>query len=347
MASSNEISWQSAFWSLPPLAINSMMQPLGRCGFEDYDPSLRTYLRSSPIVCAFDAVTIIIRFGIYGWRGLSAPAAAKKIISARNKSIEDTEVGGIRSLEKIPFLRWLVFVLGVLPQVIKLWACSGLPWTEVWGCCYIVSFFIVEGTNILAKIHAENPAEDHHLEKRMAMCDRVCGAVAVLLQLYLLAWIDLAVIPADPILIRRWQFRFIRLSAIFVAFLIHEPFRRLVVAVQSDTTTVKAREHSLGVFVISMLLIFGILAATFEGYHFSYLYLMFSIISSFSAWFLYFIPVAKTQVLLYEPENKRTGHWNVLAFDFFCRILGLSVFWYAKHYDPTGTFKPGWTGYLG
>jgi hypothetical protein len=67
-----------------------MMQPSGRvCGF---DPSLQTYLHSSPIVCAFDAVTIIIRFVAYSCLGLSGPVAAKKVITARRSGDEDTEL---------------------------------------------------------------------------------------------------------------------------------------------------------------------------------------------------------------------------------------------------------------
>jgi hypothetical protein len=125
-----EVSWQNAFWSLPPLAINTMMQPSGRvCGF---DSSLRTYLRSSPIVCVFDAVFIIIRFITYSFFGLSARAAAKKVIDARGREDggredgggeegsgeeggredrggEDAKPGGFRSLERKLFLRYLVF----------------------------------------------------------------------------------------------------------------------------------------------------------------------------------------------------------------------------------------------
>ena len=95
---------------------------------------------------------------------------------------------------------------------------------------------------------------------------------------------------------------------------------------------------------MSMLLIY-ILLASFQRFHFSQLYFMCSIIISCFAWSLYFFPVVKTHVLLYQPGNR--GYDNVLAFDFFCRILCFSLFWYAVHYDPTGTFKPEWTQVLG
>lgn len=186
------------------------MQPSGRvCGF---DPSLRTYLCSSPIVCAFDAVTIIIRLVAYSCLGLSGPVAAKKVITARRSGDEDTGLGELRSLEQVPFLRCVWFV-GVLSQATKLMACSGLPWTQVWGCFYLASFIVVEVVNTLAVFAVEelDSAGDDPLERWIGLCEKVCGAVAMLLQLALLAWVDLAVIPPDPNLIRNWAFRLLRL----------------------------------------------------------------------------------------------------------------------------------------
>jgi hypothetical protein len=149
----------------------------------------------------------------------------------------------------------------------------------------------------------------------------------------------LAVIPLDPNLIRRWAFHFIRLSAHFVVFLVYIP----LMAPQSDVPTLSPN-GCLGGLVMSILVLYLLLIG-FEGHHFSQLYFMVSIFISCLAWLLYFIPVAKTHILLYESGNR--GHWNVLAFDFFCRILCVSLFWYAVHYDPSGTSKPKWAEVLG
>jgi hypothetical protein len=334
-----EISWATAFWFLPPLAINSMMQPSGRvCGF---DLSLRTYLRSSPIVCVFDAVTIILRFVVYCCLGASPPVAAKRTIDARRRSDDATELGGIRALEQLPFLRWVWFVIGVLPQVIKLLACSGLPWTQVWGCFYLAPFVAVEAMNALTVLAPEgqDSTEDDPREHWVALAEKVCGAVAVLLQLALLAWIDLAVMPPDSNLVRVWAFRLFRLSAHFVVFLIYLPLMGL----QSDAPTLSPNRR-LGVLVVSMLSMYVLLAGL-ERFRFSQLYFMLSIIISFFVWLLYFIPVAKTHVLLCEPGSR--GYMNVLAFDFLCRTLCFSLFWYAVHYNPAGTSKSDWAAVLG
>jgi len=105
---SSEITWQTAYWSLPPLALNTMMQPSGRvCGF---DPALRTYLRSSPIVCIGDTTCIIVRFTIYVRQGLPPAAAAKRTKIAR-ESDSGVSSGETQSLvEKSVGLKILLFV---------------------------------------------------------------------------------------------------------------------------------------------------------------------------------------------------------------------------------------------
>jgi hypothetical protein len=121
---------------------------------------------------------------------------------------------------------------------------------------------------------------------------------------------------------------------------------RLVTAVESNASA-RLRNRWFAGFVMSMLAIFCMLLAGFEGHRFSYMYFMLSITFSLFAWLMYFIPGAKTHVLLCGPGAGNEGHWNVLAFDFFCRILFLSLFWYSQRYDWSGTFKPQWAEVLG
>jgi hypothetical protein len=66
---------------------------------------------------------------------------------------------------------------------------------------------------------------------------------------------------------------------------------------------------------------------------------------------LYFVPATRRHVLLCGSgggEGERGGHYgNVLAFDFFLRILCFGLFWYIWYYDPRGTWKPNWANNLG
>ncbi|KAF2738248.1 hypothetical protein EJ04DRAFT_60399 [Polyplosphaeria fusca] len=341
---SSEVSWQSAFWTIPPLAINAMMQPSGRvCS---YDPTLRTYLRSSPIVCAFDTLCILIRYVLYISHLRSPYLAAKRLMGVRRKDLAAAEHGGLQQLETSGFLRCFLFVFGVLPQTIKLVACKGLPWTQAWGLFYLSAFIMVEMMDMLARftnddidISEGNPLETS--DEWLAFFDLGCGAIAIFLQLLVLAWVDLAGTPPDPILSRRWEFRLIRLSAHFVVVFIYLPF-----IVSGDDDPVRALRRRNRSLLLSTLLIFIVLTILHGlNYRFSQMYFLWSIILTMLAWSLHSFAVMRKHFLLCGEEG--SGTKNVLVFDFFCRILAFSLFWYVQYYKPEGTLKPAWADYLG
>jgi hypothetical protein len=405
--SSRQVSWSSAYWALVPIALNSMIQPGGRiCG---YDHSLRISLRISPLVCAFDAATIVIRFLAYRVHGYRTPLAAKMVKAAREAGVEEAKEGKRWSLENRSVVVYFIFAIGAVTQVIKLTACSGVLWTKVWCWSYFVNFLLVEAMNKLAekaveeqgpatvnlndgtelhiedrhsvraRLNAEEPesttnevdlgeqgsarveshveegdptGSDHDVEAQNVagddlplqrqtdpwqFCERCWGALAVLIQLALLASVDLAVRPPDTDLKLRWTFRCVRLSAHFFVILIYLPFR---IVLQSTKLT----PRHLGYLIISFVVIL-FFAANTQGYRFSQQYFMYSLIISSFAWLLYFFDRTKLNVLFCKPGDG--GLLNVLAFDFFCRTFGFSFFWYVKIYDPTGTFKPPWTDNLG
>jgi hypothetical protein len=56
----NKAQWQTAFWSLVGLAVLTMSQPCGEvCSMPSH---YRTYLRTSPFLCAADTISIIVRW---------------------------------------------------------------------------------------------------------------------------------------------------------------------------------------------------------------------------------------------------------------------------------------------
>jgi hypothetical protein len=362
MASSNEVSWQSAFLALVPLALNSMSQLAGRtCGL---DASLRIYLRSSPIVCAIDTVFIFIRFALYTRHDHSVLWPARKIIAARglidkdpnpeDAVDEDPKPGQLLSLETNIYLFYLVLGVVAITQFIKIIFCSGVPWTQVWACFYAFSFFVVDVTNRLGKAQKytkSKPAEDDTLKQQESSIDfweKFFGVVAIILQLAILASVDLKAIPPDPVLIVRWTSICLRFGAHFSVVLIHLPF----MAFKIDAAEPSPEHH--GGFLLMSIIVPHIIVACTQKHRFTQLYFMVSVNISYFSWMLYFFPATKKYVLFSEPGNRWRRNVqvfdsfrNVLAFDFFCRILCFSVFWYAVHYNPTGTVKPPWTNYLG
>jgi len=372
---SSEVSWQSAFWSLPPLAINTMMQDSGRvCGF---DPALRTYLRSSPVICVLDATLTLIRFTLYLLSGNDDSVkvlerigiAAKKVMEAnklvkvveKDKEVEEAKKLGIQQLEDSKPIRYMWFAIGVLPQALKLMACTGLPWTQAWGCFYLSSFLVREILDGLTNLTDKERFIDEELSRPwLELFERGCGSIAVLLQLGILALVDLAGIPPHRVLLRRWEFRAIRFSAHFITVFIYLPF---VLSFSSSSSppssstsptprpwlSPNGRNISL---VVSMLLI-NIILTILHGlnFRFSHLYFLWSIIICMVAWVMFFITPAREHILLVnrggDGQVGRGVYMNVMAFDFFCRILTFSVFWYVSYYKPAGTYKPGWADYLG
>lgn len=336
------VSWQSAFWSLPPLALNTMMQPSGRvCGFH---PSLRTYLRSSPIVCAVDAILILLRLAIYICRGDAPSVAAQRVRTVRSQGAEHMPLaGGLQELEQMPFLRIFWFVFGTLSQLVKLAALRGVPWTQVWGGIYVGSFLVVEGLHALSRrteVEVHLP-EKSRLERWLERIEHGIGGAAVLLQLGVLATVDLAGIPPDRNVTKRWKFRSLRLVAHFVPVFIYLPF--VLAHAEDPVVQLRRRIKSL---VLAMLLV-NVLLTTLHtlNYRFSHLYVLWSLAISTLAWMLFFYPQTKRHVLLCGAGA--SGYMNVCVFDFFCRILCFSLFWYVWYYDPNGTVKPRWTNNLG
>lgn len=330
-----------------------MLQPAGRvCGL---DASLRIYLRSSLIVCAVDAVFILVRFAFYVYNGHGVNWAARAILATRgpidedsrpeDATSEDPKPGRFLSQQRNYFLLSLVFGVGVLTQFVKLMACSGVPWTQVWACFYMLSFVVVEVTKRLGRPQKDaktKPTENEVMQRQQPWIDwweQACGYAAIILQLGILASVDMKAMPPDPILKRRWIFICARFTAHFAVCLVHLPF--MILNIDGRKTL---PDHHWGFLLMSILVPYIIIAST-QHYRFSQLYFIVSIIISYFSWMLYFFPVTKMYVLLCEPQNR--GRKNLLAFDFCCRILCFSLIWYAVHYDPTGTVKTQWTNYLG
>lgn len=387
---SSPVPWQSAYYALIPIAMNTMLQPREPSGkICNFDPSLRIYLRSSPIVCVVDSIFILIRFIFYmRHRGPrhSLARAAREIRAARgviNKS--NSERGnGVRGeaserLLSQEFNGYLLYtVIGVsvvikLPQLMVFSGGSGaIQWTQTWAWLYFSSWLIVEITYWLSWIDSEgediNLAEIQAQDRWIAPFEKGCGIIALLLQLGILATVDMKAIPPDPIIPRRWWFRGVRFAAHFAVCIVHLPF--LIISWKIDKRE-PIPSYYMGILLFSIIVPHVTNAGTQES-RFSSLYFMISVMISYFSWMLYFFPWTKKWVLFcddgggavqpgdrigrsHEPRidiarnpvrGENRGWQNVLAFDFFVRIVVFSASWYAIHYDETGTRQPGWIRYL-
>jgi hypothetical protein len=67
--------------------------------------------------------------------------------------LDDGQAESVQSLEKMTWLRWLWFIFGTLPPVIKLMAMKGVPWVQAWGMMFLSSWVLSEGIMIFVAMN--------------------------------------------------------------------------------------------------------------------------------------------------------------------------------------------------
>jgi hypothetical protein len=141
VSTTQEVQWQTAFWSLVSLAVLTMSQP---CGKICSQPSrYRTYLRSSPVVCAADTLSIFTRWAVMSISLRVSPIRALRLLQLERFEDAD-EAEGLQKLGSSTFGCWIFAVLGPLPVMIKLASFGGTPWTQAFGMSFMVSFVVTE-----------------------------------------------------------------------------------------------------------------------------------------------------------------------------------------------------------
>jgi hypothetical protein len=192
------VSWQTLYWTLIPLALNTMAQP---CGKVCRQPSRhRTYLRSSPFICAADSPSITIHLITYLYtlsiRGdLSIKDSMKLLIQERSRDVEE-KTEGARALENLTWSRWLFFILETLGPAIKLTAMTGIPYTKGGGGMFLSSFLIVEKLIVLSwnldqrPLHLETEAQEtlQSMRATLKVIDEFLHALACFVHILLMIW---------------------------------------------------------------------------------------------------------------------------------------------------------------
>ena len=162
-----------------------MAQPSSRvCAF---DATYRFYLRSSPIVCAFDLLGLILRFLTL----LCNTRSFRKAIYLTIETLEiriESDPFSVQALERVPFLRLVIAVLAIV-QAIKLLGCSGIPWTLTWMYGYLIPYCTYEVLGIFGKWCQEDgrrttevDAGSERIKKYTEILDMVLGVLAIALQ---------------------------------------------------------------------------------------------------------------------------------------------------------------------
>ncbi|KAF2430868.1 hypothetical protein EJ08DRAFT_649416 [Tothia fuscella] len=375
------VTWQNVFWTLPPLAINTMLQPSGSvCGF---DIDLRTYLCISPIVCAADSFAILIRF-LVCWIHLGSPdTAAHATLAARfpGPSQEAPNTQGPQALEHLPFARWIFgFLLGALPAWIKLLSFKGVPWTQAWGCMFLVQFVLIETLGMLQRLDRSPPTTGlltFRTQQMLRFVDWLCGKIALVTHFMLSIWFLHSLSQISTFANWLWSRSPDTTNVGIAAFSTMAAFPGIVWV--GLTLFIKGRNfagNTLFMTHTTKSLIFLFALATNIAWPVGYSYtsalsrrarneqtaihgigwdvivfvvalpigLSVSIITERLAIFQWW----KEHILFCQRGAPRssieTAAWT---FTMFLSTVVLAVLWYAFRYEPQGTLKPSWAEVFG
>ncbi|OCK80005.1 hypothetical protein K432DRAFT_393410 [Lepidopterella palustris CBS 459.81] len=189
LSSSSQISWRSILSILIPLALAVVMQPSGKvCG---YPRHLQMYLRSSPVICVADVLSVLFRILVCILDGMPTSEAVQFTLATR---FADTKRKGQPSL--IPqgpslytFLRWLLFIAGAVPQAHLLLFTSGVLWAEVWGYMYLLCFGVFEPLPLIWKPSLANSGQQAPWEFEPGPeAERSIGDIGLLIHFSILGW---------------------------------------------------------------------------------------------------------------------------------------------------------------
>jgi hypothetical protein len=129
----SEVSWQTVFWALLAIAVNTCLQDCG--SILGLDRNLGLLIRSSPCFCLMDSLII---FGQLMYYAIKHPSQSSiRSVASVRKQFRPHD-------GKQLTLLWLIgkflLLLGTATQAVKLFALQGLPWTQVCAAAYLLSY---------------------------------------------------------------------------------------------------------------------------------------------------------------------------------------------------------------
>lgn len=334
------MSWQSAFWSLVPIALNSMTQPSGmvfgipsKYGFA---------LRSSPIVCACDAFYTAVLF-LYNSVVLKDPkAAARRVAKGRFRDTMDNEEGSLHNLQRNTIFRVAVFLLGALPQVIKLCAVEGLLWTKIWGLMFLSSFLVLEFLVLLlgrgwSDLDSGDGSSHHEMLDEYIGVSVVCASLS-----HSFYFIALAVFAIAERYIGEARWPYLLGSAILGAL--------YVVSISSSTHEAIIALAALVTVPLGLFASFssGLFLPGSLGLNVLPDDIIYTIFVGASVFFALVIAMMSIHRLIkhVRPAYARYSEFGLGAYFLLLNLVAALLYYWLK-YDARGTIKPAWTDQLG
>lgn len=322
-----------------------MTQPAGRV--LGVHSKYSFYLNSSPIVCVGNALGIVSKlcWRIYNLK--SVDAATSLTAKEHFHDVESPEQpSGLAQLQETKAVRLLVFFLGALPQVIKLYAMGGITVTKVCASMYLGSFLIIEAAmRWLEKYQTDSRGQDDRAKNG-------CGN-ANATRIFILFFSQYA-----AVLIKHrfcstlgcifWCLSFI-ISVNFVIIFMSATFREWPEHYSSSPSEL---EQWLTFFLLPcfcVALLFGI-AVWFGLFQWNFgigtlLGILYGTAAVILMGFIYIGTEVDVMLKRWGESNLRKCGGHPLLFMLFHLLAGLQYYFY--DYDSKGTYKPAWTNQLG
>jgi hypothetical protein len=326
----------------------------------DFPSGILFPARCSPIVCAADMLHILLRLPYHIIAGASPPEAARRVVRersrrpVRNGAGEATANSHVQGEEEEPLTfgnqhpraHTVVFVLGVLPQAVKLFGMRGIPWTQVWGGLYFSSFLVIAGVGALARFGGNDNLTVRAkatLGERKMKTIRLAVVVGHVGMWYWLVYILLDSVPAKPVMSTPGAFglMFLLVLKVFGSVLLFalSVFLLMLLVVFSIFFAVRG---FLRLFAISLppdpiinCALFVIMPLGWLGLeHFKFIFLNERYGTLMVPWML-----AALVIAIAPPY--------ILMIFFALVNLVLSILYYRFRYDQTGTVKSPWADKLG
>jgi hypothetical protein len=158
-----------------------MAQPCGK--FCNRNSRYSTYMRSWPFTCMADTLSILSKIAYCRLKvGTSLRKSVRIIIDERFGTHEEVLV-----FVRGSWLRWLFFILGPMPQAIRLSSFRGTFWTQFFGFSYLLSWLLIEILGLIsARTVIQNAATTAHFNFKSL--DDICEGLAMGCYVFILSY---------------------------------------------------------------------------------------------------------------------------------------------------------------
>jgi hypothetical protein len=327
---------------------------------------------SVPVICLADGLALIFHFFALSWHHGSFNLGVRHLILFRDLGSEPQEPEDrvIRAIEYVPILRLLLLAIAVI-SAIKILASSGLPWTQFFAYCWINPWLLYELLGMLSVfLGVRSLNENYHgpvsrndeLRRNAGLLPQLRDIDLFLYQfsegfqqtmtLTLFAFVrDSRDISLPNLEITFFSVMGLLLAAFIIATVMSASYNVLTTGFQGDWYVYLVslsridlfRTSFLGVGLFVCFLIFRLNVTYFlVAYFVPFLGIYRNILIVFSA--LTSFGLSKRHIMFISEDETEFKHMvgDVCNFAAFLIFAVLGLIFYAKVYEPQGTYKPDW-----